>query len=475
MTRKQLFLVLFLLVGPSLIYPLSLKAASGFGFKQAEPTIPGQGDLSCETDGADEEDPSVKEQVRAIADYLAEDAEKPIKDAFVRSDELDNLTVPVEFTHAVDHYIAFFTIRKRKMFASWLRRARRYEPLLRRILREHDLPEDLVYLAMIESGFNPRAYSRAKACGPWQFIRATGQRYGLRIDHWVDERQDFEKATVAAARYLKDLFERFGCWYLAASGYNAGEGRVGRAMRKHRTSDYWKLYRYNTLPKETKEYIPQLIAAADIAENPGKYGFVDTDDSSLPYCTRLVPGGTPLYLVAKASLSDLSEIRSLNPALLTRITPPGKRDYQVKLPPDTPLELFDQALKSGLRGRRVVATVRLAAVRQRTLARILKRYGVSREDLKLVNRGSVRTGRGKTLYIPLFERTEVPAAQHRNAKLTSCIRTGAKKDSTSRTFKNGRSSTRTVLKSRKRSAGSPVKRTKNRGENRRSSSRYKQQ
>jgi membrane-bound lytic murein transglycosylase D len=396
--------------------------------------------------------PLLSPEIQAIADRLAkENEEEPIQDAFVHGPEdLDDLAVPVRFKDAVDHYIAFFTIKKRKMFASWLRRANLYAPLLRKILRNHDLPEDLVYLAMIESGFNPKAYSSANACGPWQFISATGQRYGLRIDHWVDERRDFEKATVAAAQYLKDLFDRFGCWYLAASGYNAGEGRVDRAIRRHRTSDYWELYRYNTLPRETREYIPQLIAAANIAENPEQYGFWDIGpEEPFAHSTRTVPGGTPLRLVAKASSSDLSEIRSLNPELLTRITPPGEKQYIVRLPEDAPLELFDEKLKSQLKGKRVIGTVRLAGKRQRSLLKLLKRYGATRDDLALVNTGNLRASRTNPLYIPLFDKRRVAAEEKTTARLTGYRTTSAQ------SAVNAQDSGRSRAKFRRSSKGKP--------------------
>lgn len=350
---------------------------------------------------------SLRDHAQAATDTSAEENEESIRDAFVHSpEELDELTVPVEFKDAVDHYIAYFTTKKRKMFVSWLRRAKRYTPLLKKILSEHDLPEDLVYLAMIESGFNPKAYSPMAACGPWQFISATGQRYGLRIDHWVDERRDFEKATVAAARYLKDLFGRFDCWYLAASGYNAGEGRIEQAIRRYNTTDYWELYRYNTLPRETRQYIPQLIAAATISEDPERYGFADADPEEPPleYQKKKVPGGTPLYVLAEASLSDLSEIKALNPELMTRITPPGKDRYVVKLPAGASLEGFDATLESRLRGKRVVGTVKLTSLRRRSLTRALKHYGATREDLALVNRGDIRASHQRVVYIPLFER-----------------------------------------------------------------------
>lgn len=387
--------------------------------------------------------------VEAIADRLAAEnnEEQPIRDAFVHGpDELDDLAAPIAFKDAVDYYIAYFTVRKRKMFASWLRRARRYVPRLRAILRQHDLPEDLVYLAMIESGFNPKAYSRAKACGPWQFISATGARYGLRIDHWVDERRDFEKATVAAALYLKDLFDRFGCWYLAASGYNAGEGRIERAIKRHGTTNYWQIYKYNTLPRETRHYIPQLIAAATISENPEKYGFSDDLPEETPeyeYHVRDVPPGTPLHLVAQASLTELSEIKSLNPELLTGITPPGKKSYALKLPEDASLDRFAQTLNAQLTGKRVVRTVRvLSPRRKRSLTKLLKRYGTTRSELALVNRGGL-FHRGH-IYVPVFD-CEPAGAEKTTRRVTSHR---SKKASLSRLSKTSRHGPR-VLTSRR--------------------------
>ena len=199
----------------------------------------------------------------------AQDNEEPL---IGESDLRVNISIPLVFNDAVKHYIRYFTTTKKDVFKRWLKRKKRYAPFVKEILREHGLPEDLVYLAMIESGFNLHAYSPMKAAGPWQFIPETGRRYGLAVNHWVDERRDIRKSTIAAARYLQALFDQFGCWYLAAAGYNAGENRIYRLIKKYDTNDFWQLRAYNTLPRETREYVPQLIAAAIIAEDPEKYG-----------------------------------------------------------------------------------------------------------------------------------------------------------------------------------------------------------
>ena len=192
--------------------------------------------------------------------------------------DLPNLDHP-----RVDSWVKLFTTnpKVKSRFAVWLDRKSTYEPMISAKLAKNDMPQDLIYLAMIESGFNPKAKSPAKAGGLWQFISETGKRYGLTVNKRVDERNQPEKATDAALAYLSDLHDRFGSWYLAAAAYNTGENRVGRIMRqvtgseKGTDADYYRIS--HLLPKETREYVPMMIAAGRISKDPGKYGFASDD------------------------------------------------------------------------------------------------------------------------------------------------------------------------------------------------------
>lgn len=182
---------------------------------------------------------------------------------------------PIAINAGVEKWATYFTGRGRKVFEKFLARGEVFIPYILPILREHGLPQDLVYLAMIESGFSNHARSFAAAVGPWQFIPATGRRYGLMVNWWVDERRDIQKSTVAAARYLKDLFEMYRSWELAAASYNAGETKIGKAIRKYGTNDFWALtVRKNRyLKPETKDYVPKIMAAALLAKNRTQFGF----------------------------------------------------------------------------------------------------------------------------------------------------------------------------------------------------------
>ena len=241
--------------------------------------------------------------------------------------------IPIVVNDRVEHCIVLFQTTIREKFVTWLSRSGKYIPFMRKLLKEQGLPEDLVYMALIESGFDPYAYSRSKAVGPWQFIHRTGKRYGLKVNWWVDERRDPEKSTIAAAKYLKDLYEMFACWYLAAAGYNAGEYKIIRAMKRYRTEDFWTLTKHQYLKRETKNYVPLMIAAAVVAKDPEKYGFTDIEyQEPLRYEKVKVPELTDLSHIAKACEISLEEIKDLNPELRRGVTPPNEPEYEIKIP-----------------------------------------------------------------------------------------------------------------------------------------------
>jgi membrane-bound lytic murein transglycosylase D len=187
--------------------------------------------------------------------------------------------IPITINDQVEYFIDYFQTKIPKRFRLYLSRSTRYEAVMRGILKEYGLPEDLLYLALIESGFSCQAVSSAQAVGPWQFIKASGIRFGLKIDSYVDERQDPIKSTHAAAKYLRELYNEFGSWYLAAAAYNAGENKIRRALSRYQASDYWTIshHQRDYLANETKEYVPRMIAAALIAKEPAKYGFGDVE------------------------------------------------------------------------------------------------------------------------------------------------------------------------------------------------------
>lgn len=180
---------------------------------------------------------------------------------------------PVTINSRVEYWVDYFTGRGRKHFVKYLERSELFVPYIHPILKQNGMPEDLVYLAMIESGFNNHARSHAKAVGPWQFISATGKRYGLMVNWWVDERRDTRKATLAAVEYLRDLYTMFQSWELAAASYNAGEAKIARAIRRYGTKDFWAISRQKFLRQETRDYVPKIIAAAIVAKNRTQFGF----------------------------------------------------------------------------------------------------------------------------------------------------------------------------------------------------------
>ncbi len=295
-------------------------------------------------------------------------------------------------SHArVQYYLDFFRGRGRERMAIWLTRLPRYEVMIRERLQRESLPGDLVYLALIESGFSNTATSRAKAVGMWQFMKATGKGYGLRVDSWVDERRDPFRATDAAVRHLRDLNRRFNSLYLAAAAYNAGSGKVSRGLRRlpddesdsaNSDATFFRLYDTKLLRRETKDYVPKLIAAALIAKQPNRYGFRMGTAQPAAYDSIIVPDMTGLDVLARLADTTVAAIRELNPQYLRLATPPGTRSI-VRLPaghgPTT------VAAYAELPPRQRVTFVEHFVARGETLSGIALRYRVSQAMLAASN------------------------------------------------------------------------------------------
>lgn len=244
-----------------------------------------------------------------------------------------NFDIPVTYNKNVSRWIKYFQTSGQPVFKRWLERSYKYFPMIRRELERNNLPQDLAYMVMIESGFAPNAVSHADAVGPWQFIESTGNRYGLRNLWWLDERRDFRKSTLAAIRYMRDLYQEFDSWYLVAASYNMGENGLRRIIKRRATKDYWKLVEMNALPKETSEYVPKLLAAMLVAKAPSLYGFRSVKAMGpLEYQVITVPGGTHLDQLADHLGITRKSLRDLNPELKVGFVPKEAMSHPVHVP-----------------------------------------------------------------------------------------------------------------------------------------------
>lgn len=311
---------------------------------------------------------------------------------------------------SVERYVGIFTGSAKGRFTQWLERGTRYEPMIRAKFRAGGLPEDMGYLALIESGYHTHAYSRAAAVGMWQFMSSTGKGTGLRIDWWVDERRDPVAATDAAVKFITWLRSQFGSLYLAAAAYNGGPGRVSRGLTRYADEmegasgedRFFALAEHDYLRAETKNYVPQLIAAALVAKEPARYGLQVRPQPVYAYDSVRVPASTPLAAVARASGSTVADVRELNPHILRGMMPPTGALW-TRVPVGT-APAFAAAFEALPESERTSFS-RVTSRKGETLARVALRTGRSAKQLGWYNR-SLRTGKrgvlvaGQTLLVP---------------------------------------------------------------------------
>ena len=355
-------------------------------------------------------------QIVEVPDTIAPGPVRPI---------IQGTTIPLVMNDLVERHLQFFQGRGRVHMERWLKNASKYFPVVKPILIEEGVPEEIAFLSMVESGANPLARSWARAVGMWQFMKGTGHLYGLRSTYWYDERRDFEKATRAAARHMKDLYEEFGDWYLAMAAYNSGAGRVYSGIRRTGTTDFWEMRR--RLPRETRNYVPTYIATALIAMNPEAYGFGDVEHQTpVSFDVVKVNDCVDLKVLADCAATETETLRELNPELLHWCTPPGVKDYRLRIP-DGRSSLFNEKyarLSNSMKRDWIVHTVR----RGETLGGIAARYGISSGIVAETNRlkSTKRLSVGSTLAIP------VPKGSTRHASLVAASSASDRSEGTRR-------------------------------------------
>lgn len=262
-----------------------------------------------------------------------------VKDIPIPNNKFD---IPITYNKEVEKWINYFTGRGREWMIKYLQNSQKLAPIFSDILEQENLPQDLIFLSMAESGFQNEIISKATAVGAWQFMPFTGRRYGLQVNHFYDERRDPHKSALAACRYLKDLHTMFNSWELAMAAYNAGEGKIGRAIKKYRTQDFWKLTKGRYLKSETKNYVPKIMALAIIGKNLDYFGFPNIE--ILPeeeLVVKIVPPKIDLIKLAQELEMDFSYLKSLNPTYVRWHTPLEYKDYNLVIPKNK-LTLFEQ-------------------------------------------------------------------------------------------------------------------------------------
>ena len=320
-------------------------------------------------------------------------------DAFRSFEKSDTVVydMPIEWNEKVENSLVYLQTVARDAFETYLERSGKYLPMVEQILAEHGVPHDLAYLPLIESGYNPHAYSYARAVGMWQFISATGRTYKLEHNWWYDNRRDFEKSTHAAARHLKDLYNEFGSWNLALAAYNGGSGRIRREIRNHKTKDFWKLKPH----KQTRNYVPLFMAATIIAKEPEKYGFHPTYQEPIQFEKVSVSKCISFKNISAKTGIAVSDIEHLNPELRRGVTPPDMKDYQLRVPPGYTSAFL--AAYDDIPSEEATNWVNHKIRKGENVSQIASKYGVSIASIVQANKlgRSKRIYAGKTLMIPV--------------------------------------------------------------------------
>jgi len=312
--------------------------------------------------------------------------------------------IPLVINKEVSYFIKLYTSGSRNYLKKVLKRAHKYFPMMKKAFKEENLPEELIYLPIIESGFLLHAYSPRHASGPWQFIKGTARYYGLKSNWWIDERRNPEKSTIAAVRHLKVLYKKLKDWYLALAAYNAGIGKVVKAIKKYKSRNFWDLIkgRRRILKKETKNYVPKFIAVTIICENLDKFGFSEIEkEQPILYDVVEIPDATDLRLIAQLCKTTYENIKELNPELKQWATPPKYENYKLRIPYGTKSLFLSQFTNIPPEDR--ITFRRHKIKRGESVWSIAKKYKVPREMIikmnKLGKRAMIREG--KYLIIPI--------------------------------------------------------------------------
>lgn len=366
-----------------------------------------------------------------------------LKDAPATANDLNDTGsdlegIPLEVNRMVLQWIDYFQGRGRPHMERYLSRSTRYAPVMKEILRQNGLPEDLIYIALIESGFSSTAHSSAAAVGYWQFIRGTGRHYNLQIDSYVDERRDFIRSTQAAAEYFKGLYNLFGAWYLAIASYNVGENRVKNVIMRNHTRDFWQLARENRLPDETINYVPKFLAARLIAKEPEKYGFTDIEYMPpLEFDEAEFSTAIDIKKLAEGMGLEYDDLRDLNPAYKRGVAFAKSGKLKLRIPKGMQEQALAAATAAEARNRKIyVAEDDWSYYRVRrgdTISTLARKFNTSQHYLRKLNRLSVRS------MLVAGRRIRVPAETVGGLSKQEVVRSSLKRRSSRAvTAKNGR-------------------------------------